>query len=136
MSPTSEINTHNWLMPTGKHKGELITRVPVGYLRWMVRVDHTHAEYAQAELDRRGTHNPTCEISGHAINRASLSDYIMDHWRGSRLEDEGLHTWLCRVVETALSVNKRDGDKYLVAGLKVVIERDGEWPVMKTIMPE
>lgn len=66
------LETHGWIMPFGKYKGERITRVPVGYLRWMSNIRHEFSEYAEEEMDRRGTVLITVEITGHAIDRASL----------------------------------------------------------------
>ena len=67
----SDPNTHHWLMPNGRHKGKRITRVPVSYLKWMINARHQYEEYAQAELNRRGTVTPELEVSGHAIDAAS-----------------------------------------------------------------
>lgn len=82
------MNTHGYIMPNGKHAGTPITRVPVGYLTWMVGSRHSLAEYAQAELDRRGTTLPTIDISHHAIDRASLN--CRKIWHETSLEDEGI----------------------------------------------
>lgn len=129
---TAAVNTHGFTMPSGKHRGELITRVPVSYLKWMVRERHSLANYAQAELDRRGTVTPEIEISGHAIDSASLR--IRKVWHESRGEDEGLHAWLVRMAEAALREGEQRGDKIAFGGVLWVFERDGEWPLLKTVM--
>ena len=126
------IDTHGFVMPNGKHRGERITRVPVSYLKWMVREGHSLADHAQSELDRRGTVTPDIEISGHAIDSASLR--IRKVWHESRGDDEGLHAWLCRMAVAALSEGEQRGDKIAFGGVLWVFERDGEWPLLKTVM--
>jgi hypothetical protein len=37
---TEPLNTHGYMMKRGRHKDQLITRVPVNYLKWMVNVGH------------------------------------------------------------------------------------------------
>lgn len=127
------LNTHGYQMRAGRHRGELITRVPVSYLKWMVRERHGEAAYAAAELDRRGTVTPDIDISGHAIDSASLR--CRKIWHATRRDDsEGLHAWLCRVAASALAEGKPDGDKIYFEGMLFAFERDGEWPLLKTIM--
>lgn len=128
------INTHDMIMTNGRHKGERVTRVPVSYLKWMVNAGHGMAEVAQAELDRRGTVTPDCEISGHALDRASLS--CRKTWNQTANEGEGLHAWLVRMTMEALAAKRMKGDKFLHNGMELVIENDGVWPVLKTIHPE
>lgn len=134
-----ELNTHHYKMEAGKHRGQLITRVPAGYLLWMVRNDHSEKTYAEAELARRGTTTPRIEVSGHAIDRASLS--CRKIWLATRRDDnEGIHAWLCRVAFEAWEAAIRDGwtptegDKVKYEGMKFVFDRDGAWPIVKTVM--
>jgi len=87
---------------------------------------------AQAELDRRGTVTPDIEISGHAIDSASLR--IRKTWHESRGDDEGLHAWLVRMASEALVSGEQRGDKIALGGVLWVFERDGEWPLLKTVM--
>ncbi len=99
-------NTHHERINFGKYAGELFTRLPVSYLRWMVTNETRDHEMAQAELDRRGipVTDDGFEISGHAIDTASLrlwAEYIHD-----RGQDEGLHAWLKRIMAEAL----KDGE--------------------------
>lgn len=44
-----------FLMPWGKHKGELIENIPTAYLEWLLEntEDHTIIEEAEQELDFR-----------------------------------------------------------------------------------
>ncbi|MEA3537640.1 MAG: hypothetical protein U9R73_00755 [Pseudomonadota bacterium] len=128
---TPEINTHGYRMAHGRHHGELITRVPVSYLKWMIRERHTEAKYAQAELDRRGTVTPEIEISGHAIDSASLR--VRKIWHETRGKDEGLHAWLCRMAVQARAEGVPKGDKIEFGGVLWVFT-EGEWPLLKTVM--
>lgn len=127
-----KLNTHGYQMKVGRHAGEPITRVPVGYLKWMVNSRHSEAAYAEAELSRRGTATPEFEISGHAIDRASLN--CRDIWHQTRGKDEGIHAWLSRVGKEALERGERRGDKTAYAGMLFAFEMDGCWPVLKTVM--
>lgn len=123
-------------MPNGRHKGELITRVPVHYLKWMVNVRHSCADKASAELGRRGTVTPDLEVSGHAIDRASL--LCRRYWHETANEGEGLHAWLVRVSQEALDKGEPwpdDPDRRRWKGLRFQFEMDGVWPVLKTVLP-
>jgi hypothetical protein len=84
----TELNTHGVLLGFGKHHDKPYTRVPVGYLKWMVNTPEMSEErrkLAEAELKRRGTHTPELDISGHAIDRASQQclDISKDYTHGS-----------------------------------------------------
>ena len=130
----SDIDTHGWKMPNGRHKGVAITRVPVSYLKWMVGERHTHADYAAAELERRGTVTPEIEISGHAIDRASL--LCRGTWHETSNEGEGIHAWLVRVAQDALkNGEQRKPGRYEWVGLSFRFEMDGVWPVLLTVLP-
>jgi hypothetical protein len=131
-SASGTINTHGYIMQRGRHAGEPITRVPVGYLKWMVNSRHSEADFAAAELARRGTVTPDIDISGHAIDRASLN--CRDIWHQTRDKEEGLHAWLVRVSKEALEEGERRGDKISHIGMLFAFERDGCWPVLKTVM--
>ncbi len=128
------INTHHMIVDFGKHKGELYTRIPVNYLLWMVNTNHSRVKFAKAELDRRGTALPEIDVSGHAIDRASiLCRKIWHHTKADA--QEGLHAWLCRVGKEAIEVNDTDNaGRYLYLGMKFVFVQESEWPVMKTVM--
>ena len=129
----TDINTHGIVCDFGRHKGELYTRLPIPYLKWMANSDHSKKDIALAELKRRGTTTPDLEVSGHAIDRASLS--CRKIWHESRGEDEGLHAWLVRMAQEALKDgNKDDKGRYLHNNMKFAFEEDGIWPVLKTVM--
>ena len=129
-----DINTHHLVCDFGLHKGKPWTRVPVGYLLWMVNAKHHSAAIAEAELKRRGTVKPSMDITGHAIDRASQS--LIGRWMASRLANEGLHAWLCRMATAAREAGKQKGDKFHYEGMKFVFEEGSEWPVLKTVMPD
>ena len=129
----SQLNTHNYVLKNSvRHGGKLITRVPVSYLKWMVNISHTEAKYAKAELERRGTTTPTLDLSGHAIDRASMN--CLDQWRRCRNKDEGIYSWLVRMAQEALEAKDMHKGKFVHQGMMFAIERDGEWPVVKTVM--
>src|SRR5687767_15008095 len=126
------IDTHGYRLKFSKrHADELITRVPVNYLQWMVNSHHSEAPYAEAELKRRGTVTPTLNISGHAVDRASL--FCRDIWHQTRGEEEGLHAWLVRMSQSALKDGEKRGEKIAYNGMLWVFEQDGVWPVLKTV---
>lgn len=127
-----EINTHNLVCDFGRHNGELYTRLPVSYLTWMVNSLHSRSDIAQAELKRRGTVMPEMTISGHAIDRASLS--CRKIWHETRGQDEGLHAWLVRITKDAIQHGSEENGKIAWGDLRLVVEMDGKWPVLKTIM--
>jgi hypothetical protein len=129
------INTHGVTMQNGRWAGQLITRVPVSYLKWMVQCGHGQAELARAELTRRGTVTPSLEISGHAVDRASLRCRAIWH-ETARDQEEGLHAWLVRISTEALAQARPDHEGVVYyLGMKLVFE-PGEWPVLKTIYPK
>lgn len=131
----NEINTHNLICDFGKHKGQPYTRLPVSYLKWMINERHSKADIASAELERRGTTTPDLDISGHAIDRVSLS--CRKIWHEDRAKDEGLHAWLVRVASEALELKSIDDKgRYHHKGMKFAFEQDGCWPVLKTVMRE
>jgi uncharacterized protein (DUF3820 family) len=140
------INTHNLRIGFGKHKGELWTRVPVSYLKWLVNTpappgySGDGAKIAAAELARRGTATPTIEVSGHAIDRASLN--CRKSWHQTSKKDEGIHAWLCRMADEALTHglnarNSDDGSESSIEyhGLKFVFAQGEIYPSLKTVMP-
>lgn len=128
----TEINTHNMVVDFGKHKGALYTRLPVGYLTWMVNERHSRADIAAAELKRRGTTLPDLDISAHAIDRASL--HCRKIWHENRGDDEGLHAWLHRMAVEALKTEPDEKGRYHHLGIRWCFELDSVWPVLKTVM--
>jgi len=122
-----EINTHGLIVDFGRHKGERWTRIPVGYLKWLVNdVGDEKGKIAQAELNRRGTTMPTeLVLSGHAIDRASQ---ITKEW-----QETGVNSWLSKIANEALEV--ADGKERIKhKGYKFCFTYGNHFPTLKTIM--
>ncbi len=135
----ADLKTHHLVCEFGKHKGELWTRIPVSYLKWLVNTtplpNSTAGEgrlIAAAELKRRGTVTPTIEISGHAIDSASLR--CRKTWHECSNPNEGLHAWLCRMAVEALAIDPT-GEAIVYAGIKWVFVHGEAYPTLKTVMP-
>jgi hypothetical protein len=128
------MNTHGLVCDFGRHNGELYTRMPVQYLKWMVQSFHSKAEIAQAELSRRGTVTPDLDVSGHAIDSASLR--LRKTWHETALSpNEGLHAWMVRMCQEALAQSQPDSEGAVYyRDIKFVFQA-GAWPVLKTVMP-
>jgi hypothetical protein len=130
-------NTHDVMMEFGKHKGERLTRVPLSYVKWMmneVKMSDRWKGLAKAEFKRRGAPDITVELSGHAIDNASLRVRKIWH-ETARDKEEGLYTWLQRMTLEALEKGERlESGKIKYLGMKFVIEQGEEFPVLKTIM--
>ena len=133
------LNPHGIRINYGKHTGELITRLPISYIRWMINEKAPMWEYAKAEFERRGDTMPKVELSGHAIDKASLR--VRKIWHETKIkgnqeeEDEGLYSWLQRVtLEALMNGEKLESGKIKHLGMKFVIEDGEEFPVLKSIM--
>lgn len=126
------INTHGQRIQFGKHKGELFTRLPVSYFKWMVNENAPQADIAKAEFERRGDTMPEVELSGHAIDNASIR--VRKIWHETKNENEGIYSWLQRMTKESLEANNVHNGKYKHKGMKLVIEQGEELPVLKTIM--
>jgi hypothetical protein len=117
----------------GRHKGQLITRVPVSYLQWMVRDRVGPHEEAEAELKRRGTTRPEVDLTPHAIDRASQR--LLPSWQRDGGPEEGLYSWLCRRALEAFNEAEVGSDgKAVHKGIVWVFADEGGWPVVKTVM--
>ena len=129
-----KINTHGVCIQYGKHLGEPFTRLPLSYLKWMINEKAPDYLIAKAELARRGDTMPTIDISGHAIDNASLR--VRKQWHQTAVnKSEGLYTWLTRMTHEALENGERlEGDKYKYNGMKLVIKQGEEFPTLVTIM--
>lgn len=127
------MNTHGLTIDFGKHRGELFTRLPVSYLKWMINSSTTQADIAKAEFERRGDTLPKVELSGHAIDNASIR--VRKIWHETKLNnDEGIYSWLQRMTLEALSDGQEHNGKIKYKGMKFVIEKGKEFPVLKTVM--
>jgi hypothetical protein len=98
---------------------------------------------AAAELKRRGSTLPTIEVSGHALDRASLSCRAIWH-QTAKDDNEGLYSWLCRIGREALdstedgmeghSESRECEIEYL--GLKLIFALGEFYPTIKTVHPK
>lgn len=134
------VNTHNETIKFGKHKGERWTRLPLGYLKWILNEMEPAAQayiMAEAELERRGDTMPAeIEISNHAIDKASLR--VRKAWHTDRQQDEGLYSWLVRISTEALSEKNDNGtsqnERINWKGCKLVFTYGNFYPTLKTVM--
>lgn len=120
----------------GQHKGELWTRVPISYLRWMWNNNHTHIEHAVKEMERRGMSftKIELELSGHAIDRASLHDNIRRSWEREGLpQGIGLNLWLTRLAAEAHKTKPTRPGQRVHLGFVFEFFEGEHWPVLKTI---
>lgn len=130
---SENMDTRGIRIDYGKHNGELMTRLPISYIRWMINEKAPMWEYAKAEFDRRGDTMPKVEISGHAIDKASLR--VINVWRADARIGEGIYSWLQRIVLEALARGKKKyEDTYFYLGMKLIIVKGEEYPSLKTIM--
>ena len=135
------INTHNLIIEFGKHKDKRWTRLPVGYLKWLVNERTQYANIANAELKRRGTVlEHEIEISGHAIDRASLS--CRKIWHETSKKREGIHAWLYRIASEAIKVVDKSAmkDDYRLEvknynKMKLIFKFGKIYPILLTVMP-
>lgn len=129
-------DTHHLTIGHGKHKGELYTRIPASYLRWMVNEGAKDWHFAQAELDRRGTKLPDIEVSRHAIDRASVR--CRKIWHNTKVDDdEGILSWIERIAQEAMDADPdNQGEAYRYQGLQIIIQKGEQYPIVKTIMPK
>ncbi len=128
------MNTHGKIIEFGKHKGTLFTRLPVSYLRWMINEKTRDWEIAKAEFERRGDTMPKVELSGHAIDNASLR--VRKIWYETRRDNEGIYSWLQRMTLEAIEHGEHidGGEKIAYLGMKFVVAQGEEFPTLKTIM--
>lgn len=128
------INTHGMIVTFGKHLGELWTRVPVSYLRWLANESNNYREIALSELERRGTLlDRSVELSQHAIDRASL--FCIKVWHKTKTDDnEGLYSWLHRVSCEALEKLPEGETEVTHLGCKFAFTFGQYYPVLKTII--
>jgi len=132
----NQIDTHLKVMTYGRHKGQLFTRLPISYLKWLIGKQAPDWEVAQAELERRGTTTLyDMEISGHAIDRAS-EPVVFKLFQATKLKNEGLHAWLYRMATDARKKGEENSpNKYHYKKLKFVFEDNDYYPTLKTVIP-
>jgi len=130
----TKLNTRDVVLEFGKHRDVRIQRVPVSYLFFMVRNQTKQWKFAEAELARRGTVIPKIEISGHAIDSASLR--IRKIWHQHRGEREGLHAWLASAAWDAWNLRPNDEAMEVThLGVRWAFKLEGVYPVLLTVMP-
>ncbi len=97
-------------------------------------MDPKYRELAKAEFERRGDTMPKVELTGHAIDNASLR--VRKQWHQTALSNiEGLYSWLQRITLEALEHGKvLESGKIEYLGMRLVIVQGEEFPVLKTIM--
>lgn len=132
-----KINTHGIKITFGKHNGELVTRLPISYIRWLMNesgMEQYWKDVARSEFERRGDTMPTVELSGHAIDNASLR--VRKIWHETALsKEEGLYSWLMRITLEAIEKGEKlESGKIKYLGMKLVVEQGEEFPTLKTIM--
>lgn len=124
----------------GKHQGLLLTRVPISYLKWMVKNQTVQHADAQEELDRRGIplDGFKVEVSGHALDRASTKCWGF-YKMHRKTDEEGLWSWLHREAELALAQGQMPPDKPDIRywqNMKWVFNHQAAVPVLMTVMPK
>lgn len=139
------VNTANARLAFGKHCGELVTRIPVSYLRWLViagvsapvqlPAEGTQVSahrVAAAEMERRGERLNSVEISAHSVDRFSV--HGLSIWRREARKGEGMYSFIERV---AASLMATDSGKCTVEhlGLRWIFDHSGRVPVLKTVVP-
>lgn len=131
------INTHNLIVDFGKFKGERWTRIPLSYLRWLINEGTQYANIARSEIERRGaslTADKTIELSGHAIDKASLR--LRKIWHETALSNnEGLFSWLERIAGDAYEHIQANDNSVVYNRIKFVFMKGELYPVLKTVMP-
>lgn len=121
----------------GKYNGELWTRVPASYLKWLANESTDAAgNLAKAELMRRGTViDGSLDIAPHAIDRASLK-LTGIYMKTRKDREEGLYTWLFRKANEALAESPGMKPTDVVYdGMKFVFKHGEYYPILITIMP-
>ncbi len=136
MSRSDIQETANVVLNFGKHNGELLTRAPVSYLKWMANSLTGYWRYlAKLELERRGHSLPELELSRHAMDNASLR--CRSIWHETALDkDEGLISWLERQALEAYKTPVHTDGNFYHLGIKWVFAVGEEYPVLKTVMPK
>jgi len=140
LSDMEKLNTHLVELDFGKHKGQLLTRVPISYLKWFIankedsRGDtekwNRWKELFKAELSRRGVEeHDGVEVTVHAADRFF-----------ERVEKLGkkCYTRFVREAKRALNrgiVSSEEKGVLIMEyeGFKWVFATDTEPPTLKTI---
>ncbi len=132
----AQVSSHGQVCDFGAHKGKYYTRLPAGYLRWMISVRgmplHRRA-LALAEIKRRGTPLTSLEVSRHAVDRASL--YMLHKFLQRTDRDKGLLSWLSELAEQSRTKGiEISPGKYEYDEMIYVFDLNLVWPVLVTVM--
>jgi hypothetical protein len=98
----------------------------------MINENTPQADIAKAEFERRGDTMPKIELTGHAIDRASLK--VLTIWYKTRNKNEGFYSWLQRMTLEAIAQGAQIGDRIHYKGMKFCVVKGNEFPTLKTIM--
>lgn len=130
---TEKLNTQDVVIDFGKYRGVRIQHLPRGYLVFMVQNETQQWQYAEAEMDRRGTVIPQIELSAHSIDTASLR--IRKTFHEHRGKNQGLHSWLAEAAWAAYQEKPKGVDVHEYLGVRWVFGIDGVFPMLKTVTP-
>lgn len=111
-----------------------ITRARVDILERIIASGHPDSGLCVDELNRRGgLVDKNIIIKPHAINRAS--QVAMHIFITNAKKNEGLFSFLQRIVKEALEENENHGTYFRYLGLKLVIKYDGDKRILTTVVP-
>jgi hypothetical protein len=131
----------------GKHDGQLMTRVPVDYLRWLANMDRhyirngrDYTAMARQELNRRGGAYDSIIPSLHAVDR--FSTRFPDRWED---RTRGLASFLAAMSDLAweqgrvIATWRGPGEKIVKKKYDGIVfvfycNEKGEPLVLKTVM--
>jgi uncharacterized protein (DUF3820 family) len=130
--------TENITIEFGKHKGELWTRVPVHYLRWLINesspLSKPH-EMARFELERRGTVlEHEINLTPHAIDRFYQRYKRAGLSRSDILGYGGIYSALMALSIEALKLCNGGPNKVEYKGLKFIFYKRNLDTILKTVM--
>ena len=121
----------------GKYKGELWTRLPIPYLKYLSNTATGAVQaIALSELNRRGVDAKSglgMEITMHAVDRASQK--LLNKWAAERIDDEGLATWLARTGHEAIEKGTLKNGRHEWDGISYVFKFGNIEPTLVSIYP-
>lgn len=121
-------------------EGLLYSKIPLKALRFMASLNHGCAEFALAELSRRGTQVTPSKVvvTHHAIDQFSkrkLSKWLNDEETGM-LAGVGLASWLEMQAQHAFDDGVMDdtGSRYMRDGMMFGISVDNDYIKLTTVI--
>lgn len=129
---------HNAKIETGKYRGELWTRLPLAYVKFLANSSQgSQQAIALAELERRGIDPGKdgygIDVTMHSVDRASQK--LLHFWNDRRIGDEGLATWMARTALEAIEKGRYHNGRYEFEGIRYVIKKGYLEPVLASIYP-